>query len=178
MGYAGAGLASQGLQPPKLAARSIPIRIPAPVVCVTILTAGVTIRLWPTTRPWSTGVRKRGFFGCSRRIPPHRVRNTFTGDPEDWSFSQGTISFWFKRDTIFYGDGSSSGDRLWGQNVNMESRFNSTGTIFSLDWGSGGNAEGAINAANPFTGIGTWYFIAITWADATDHLQVYWGNET
>jgi hypothetical protein len=99
-------------------------------------------------------------------------------DPEDWSSSQGTISFWFKRDTIFYGNGSSSGDRLWGQDVNMETRFNSTGANFFLDWGSGGNAESAINAVNPFTGVDPWYFIAITWDDTTDQLHVYWGDES
>jgi hypothetical protein len=100
------------------------------------------------------------------------------GADEDWSSSQGTISFWFKRDSTNYGDGSSSGDRLWGQNVNMETRFNNTGSNFYLDWGSGGNAEGAINVANPFTVAGTWYFIAITWDDATDQVKVYSGNES
>ncbi|MFC1877052.1 LamG-like jellyroll fold domain-containing protein, partial [Thermodesulfobacteriota bacterium] len=97
-------------------------------------------------------------------------------DDEDWSSSQGTISFWFKRDNKFYGDGGFSGDRLWGQNINMETRFNSSGTFF-LDWGSGGNAESAISIADPFPGTGTWYFIAITWDDVADHLYVYSGNE-
>jgi hypothetical protein len=60
----------------------------------------------------------------------------------------------------------------------METRFNATGNNFFLDWGSGGNAEGAINTANPFTEAGTWYFIAITWDDTTDQLRVYTGDET
>jgi hypothetical protein len=60
----------------------------------------------------------------------------------------------------------------------METRFNATGTNFYLDWGVGGNAEGAIAVANPFTGLGTWYFIAITWDDTTDQLRVYAGDET
>jgi hypothetical protein len=59
----------------------------------------------------------------------------------------------------------------------METRFTGiTGSNFFLDWGTGG--ESAINAANPFTIAGTWYFIAITWDDPTNQLKVYSGNET
>ena len=180
MGYAGAGLTSNGLQPPKLAVEIDTFPNPgAGSVCPNSSNSRrddepvanhTALVYWgeQTVGSLNTG---GGYIRIGSATPS-------TGDPEDWSSSQGTISFWFKRDDDFYGDGGTSGGRLWGQNVNMESRFNSTGTIFYLDWGSGGNAESAINAVNPFTGVGTWYFIAITWDDTTDQLQVYWGDET
>jgi len=85
---------------------------------------------------------------------------------EDWSNNTvncdtgwcGTLSFWFKRDTISYG-GSSSGDRLWGQHGNMEMRFSSTGSSIVLDWGGD-----PLTFNNPFTRTDTWYFVAISWA--------------
>ncbi len=178
MGYAGPGLSSDGLQPPKLAVEIDTYPNPgAGSVCGSDsryddepVANHAALVYWGEETVGSLDAQG-GYIRIGSAAPTD-------DDDEDWSSSQGTISFWFKRDTIFYGDGNASGDRLWGQSANMETRFNNTGSNFYLDWGSGGNAEGAINAANPFNGAGTWYFIAITWDDATDQLIVYWGNET
>jgi hypothetical protein len=95
------------------------------------------------------------------------------GDPEDWSSIQGTISFWFRRDTINYGAGSS-GDRMWGQNANMEMRFANSGNDIVLDWGT----TSALTGANPFTQADKWYFLAIVWNETNGHLEMYWGDES
>jgi len=182
MGYAGPGLSSNGLQPPKLA-----------VEIDTYPNSGAGNVCGGDSRRDDTPVANHAalvYWGeetigsLSAQGGHLRIGSAAPAinDPEDWSSSKGTISFWFKRDTIFYDNGSSSGDRLWGQDANMETRFNSAGTTFYLDWGFGGNNEGAIGthsiAANPFTVAGTWYFIAITWDDAADQLKVYSGDET
>jgi hypothetical protein len=175
MGYAGPGLSSNGLQPPKLAVEIDTYPNPgAGNVCGSNSRRDDGDANHAALVYW--GEETVGSFDAQGGYLRIGSAAPFTGDPEDWSSPQGTISFWFKRDNVFYGDGGSSGDRLWGQNVNMETRFNSTGSNFSLDWGAGG--ENAINTTNPFTGIDTWYFIAITWNDATDQLKVYSGNET
>ncbi len=184
MGYSGPGLSSNGLQSPKLAVEIDTFPNPgAGNVC------GDDSRndYEPVPNPspnhaalvyW--GEETVGSLDAQGGYLRIGSASPSIGDDEDWSSPQGTISFWFKRDTIDYGDGSSSGDRLWGQNINMETRFNNTGSNFYLDWGSGGNAESAINAANPFTVAGTWYFIAITWDDddLINDLKVYWADET
>jgi type II secretory pathway pseudopilin PulG len=97
------------------------------------------------------------------------------GDPEDWSSAQGTISFWFKRDTIRYAPDNTSGDRMWGQHANMEMRFDNTGNDLALDWGT----DTALSISNhPFTIEGKWYFIAITWDEVAHTLRMYHGDET
>ncbi len=98
-----------------------------------------------------------------------------TGGTEDWSSTQGTISFWFKRDSIRYGIDSSTGDRMWGQNANMEMRFENSGNDLAIDWG--GNDSLTVTN-HPFTVAGTWYFIAITWNESTNTLRIYSGDET
>ena len=112
------------------------------------------------------------------------------GGPEDWSAAgQGTISFWFKRDTILYGNGGTTGDRLWGQDINMEMRFSGDpGHEFALDWG--GNNSLVVDATtstynnvpgnfhHPFTVAGKWYFIAVAWDETNNFLRVYHGDET
>lgn len=177
MGYAGPGLSSNGLQPPKLAVEIDTYPNPgAGDVCGgdsryddEPVANHSALVYWGEETIGSFDAQG-GHLRIGSASPP-------VGDPEVWSSSQGTISFWFKRDTIFYGDGNTSGDRLWGQSGNMEIRFTgTTGSNFFLDWGTGG--ESAINAANPFTVAGKWYFIAITWDDIADQLQVYWGDES
>ena len=179
IGYSGPGLSSNGLQPPKLAVEIDTYPNPgAGNVCGDDsrnddepVANHAALVYWGEETTGSLDAQG-GYLRIGAASPP-------IGADEDWSTPQGTISFWFKRDAIFYGDGNSSGDRLWGQNANMETRFTgTTGANFFLDWGTGGNAEGAINTANPFTGAGTWYFIAITWDDALDQLKVYSGNES
>jgi hypothetical protein len=186
MGYAGAGLSSNGLQPPKLAVEVDTYPNPgAGNVCLcaggdgddsrrddTPVANHAALVYWGEETVGSLST-DGGYLRIGSATPA-------TGDNEDWSSSQGTISFWFKRDATFYGDGGSNGDRLWGQDVNMETRFNSTGTNFALDWGSGGNSEGAIDTGNEFTATNTWYFIAITWDDddLINDLKVYWADET
>ncbi len=186
MGYAGAGLSSNGLQPPKLAVEIDTYPNPgAGGVCSgdgnnsrrddASVANHAALVYWGEETIGSINTQG-GHLRIGSATP-------FTDDPEDWSSPKGTISFWFKRDTIRYDDDdppstNDSGDRLWGQNINMETRFDSTGTNFFLDWGSGGNSESAITAANLFTGIGTWYFIAITWDDddLINDLKVYWAD--
>jgi len=99
-----------------------------------------------------------------------------TGHPEDWSSPMGTISFWFKRDTIESTNDASTGDRMWGQSVNMEMRFTGNGgtlSDFVLDWGG----SGTISATNPFTDENKWYFLAISWNETNEHLNIFWGDE-
>ncbi|RLD67134.1 MAG: hypothetical protein DRI98_12875, partial [Bacteroidetes bacterium] len=97
------------------------------------------------------------------------------GDPEDWSSSQGTISFWFKRDTIRYGNNTNYGDRMWGQNANMEMRFSiGGGSNLVLDWG--GNDSLTVSN-HPFTVADKWYFLAIAWDESTNTLSFYAGDE-
>ena len=181
MGYSGPGLSSNGLQPPKLAVEIDTYPNPgAGNVCDVNLDSRyddeplanhAALVYWGEETVGSLNAQG-GYMRIGSASPSK-------GDDEDWSSLQGTISFWFKRDTIFYGDGNLSGDRLWGQAANLETRFNSDGTTFYLDWGIGSSPEGenAIVAANPFTEAGKWYFIAITWDDTADRLQVYAGDE-
>lgn len=93
----------------------------------------------------------------------------------NWASTEGTISFWFKRDTIYYGNGFSTGDRLWGQNGNMEVRFSSDGQDLILDWGS---TNSLTRYNHPFKTLGKWYFFVITWDENNKHLDMYWGDES
>ncbi|MBW2612754.1 MAG: hypothetical protein JRE12_10405, partial [Deltaproteobacteria bacterium] len=185
LGYAGPGLSiaeggvEKGIKPPKIALEIDTFPNPgAGSICSSNSRNDgppeanhIALDYWGEDTPGSLDAVGGSYMRIGSESPAD-------GSPEDWSSTVGTISFWFKRDTTNYGDGTSSGDRLWGQDANMETRFDSTGTTFNLDWGSGGNAEGAIAAGNPFTGVGTWYFMAITWDDDTERLQVFWGDET
>jgi len=95
--------------------------------------------------------------------------NPDNGDSEDWSSLQGTISFWFKRDDI------RSTDRLWGQHNSMEILLREPGHTLRLDWGDEyGNWT---IADHPFQIDGIWYFIAITWDETSNVMQVYYGDE-
>ena len=105
------------------------------------------------------------------------------GGLEDWSSPvtlQGTISFWFKRDVINYGDGLSSGDRMWGQSPNMEMRFANAGNDLVLDWGANDSitTNDLAPFQHPFTVAGKWYFLAISWNETSNNLRMYAGDET
>jgi len=79
----------------------------------------------------------------------------------DWGSTSGTISFWVQWDTV--------ANRPWGQHENMETRI--SGTNLVVDWG----AAGSLTSTTSFT-AGNWYFIAITWNEATDTLSMYVGD--
>lgn len=83
------------------------------------------------------------------------------GSP-DWGSTSGTISFWVKWDTL--------ANRPWGQHENMETRI--TGSNLVIDWG----AASSLTSITSFT-AGNWYFIAITWNEATDNLSLYVGDQ-
>ena len=100
-----------------------------------------------------------GFLRIGSATPPN-------GADEDWSSFQGTISFWFKRNTL------RSTDRIWGQNSDMEARFD--GGNFVLDWGD----DNSLVTSNPFTTPGKWYFIAIIWNELDNYLRLCYGDET
>ena len=165
LGYAGPGL-DDGLQPPKLAIEFDTYPSPgAGDIC-----AGNSRRdhtpganhlaavYWGEETPGSFDA-KGGYLSLGSA---------------DWASHQGTITFWFKRDSINDGNGSTTGNRLWGQNGNMEMRFSSDGEDLFLDWG----VSAALSAyGHPFTEVDTWYFIAITWNDTNGHLDLYWGSE-
>jgi len=80
----------------------------------------------------------------------------------DWGSTTGTISFWVKFDTV--------ANRPWGQHDNMESRI--FGTNLCLDWG----ASDSLISTTSFT-ADEWYFIAITWNEFTNDLNLYVGDE-
>jgi hypothetical protein len=178
MGYAGAGLSSDGLQPPKLA---------------------VEIDTYPNTGAGNVcgGDSRRDsedpdvanhaalVYWGEEAIGSFDAQSTsnFMADgggylslgTSDWRSPQGTISFWFKRDTIRYSATTASGDRMWGQSGNMEMRFvGSSGNDLALDWG--GNTLTITN--HPYTVAGKWYFMAIVWDESLDDLIVYYGDET
>jgi len=191
LGYAGPGLSTgdqTGLEPPKLALELDTYPNPgAGSICgsnsrvddvdATNYPLGanhMALDYWgvgsATDTPGSLDARGGGATGGYMRIGSATPVN---GSDEDWSSSQGTISFWFKRDTIVYG-GGSSGDRMWGQNSNMEMRFANSGNDIVLDWGS----DDAFVGANPYTQAGKWYFMAIAWNEAGSLLEIYWADET
>ena len=183
LGYAGAGLTSNGLQPPKLAVEidTFPNSGSGDVCADNSRrddgNANHTAMVyWGEDVLGSFDAQSTSNFladgGGYLRIGAAAPIN---GDPEDWSSSQGTISFWFKRDTIRYGPDNASGDRLWGQHANMEVRFTSTGNAIELDWGS----DTALSiSGHPFTIAGKWYFMAITWDEVAHILRMYHGDET
>ena len=105
------------------------------------------------------------------------AQNPNDGDPEDWSSSAGTISFWFNRLTKTTTNTSDVGDRMWGQDGDMEMRFSgANGSEINLDWGQGG--QGAIqNLVHTFTQTNHWYFMAITWNDNTNVIRIYWADQ-
>ncbi len=83
------------------------------------------------------------------------------GNP-DWGSTSGTISFWIQWDTV--------ANRPWGQHTDMEARM--SGTNLVLDWGG----DNSLTSSTSFTS-GQWYFIAITWNEATNELTLYVGDE-
>lgn len=187
LGYAGKGSSSNGLQPPKIGVEIDTYPNPgAGNVCGsnsrrddTPVANHAAVVYWGEevlgsfeARSTSNYIADGGGFLLIGSSSPS------DGDPEDWSSTQGTISFWFKRDTIRYAPNSASGDRMWGQNANMEMRFSggdpSPPGDFALDWG-GDSSLTIIN--HPFTDAGKWYFLAITWNESTHTLRVYYGDE-
>ncbi len=87
----------------------------------------------------------------------------------DWGSTEGTISFWVKRDTI------SSSDRYWGQHNDMEIRYSSGNLI--LDWGYYSGGSSTISVSDPLTETDKWYFVAVAWNESTNQLRLYVGDE-
>ncbi len=83
------------------------------------------------------------------------------GSP-DWGSPSGTISFWIRWDTV--------ANRPWGQHGEMEMRFFSASLI--LDWGG----TSSLTSSTSFV-PGQWYFLAVTWNEQTDNLQLYVGDQ-
>jgi len=172
MGYAGAGLAGNGLQPPKLAVEIDTYPNPGGGnVCLCPGGDGDDSRR--DDEPVANhaglvywGEETIGSFDAMSTSNQKANGGGYLNISDDWSSSQGTISFWFMRDT------ARSTDRFWGQNTNMEMRL--SGSNIVLDWGN----QDALIFANPFTVAGTWYFIAITWDETGNVLRLYYSDET
>jgi len=190
LGYAGPGLSGDGLKPPKIALEIDTFPNPgAGSICGSNsrndgppAANHIALDYWGagtlTNAPGSLDATG-GYMRIGSATPSN-------GNPEDWSSAQGTISFWFKRDTIFYGDGSFSGDRMWGQAADMEMRFSSNGYDLFLDWGgdealkiiAGKSTYSSGLYNHPFITPDKWYFMAITWNETNGHLTMYWGDES
>jgi hypothetical protein len=175
MGYAGAGLSSDGLKPPKMAVEIDTFPNPgAGNICDGDSRRDDGNANHAALVYW--GEETIGSFDTADGNGYLRIGSASpaNGAPEDWSSTQGTISFWFKRDPAQYGDGSISGDRMWGQHGNMEIRFENSGLDLGIDWGD----NGSLTISNhPFTVDGKWYFLAITWDESTDILRFYSGDD-
>lgn len=195
LGYAGPGLSGDGLESPKIALEFDTYPNPgAGSICSSNSRRDDTNAVdYPDGANhvamdyWGTGdsSAQPGSFDADGGYLRVGSSSPGNGDPEDWSSTSGTISFWFKRDTIDYGNGASSGDRMWGQSANMEMRFSGySGYDFVLDWG-GTNSITAANSSysdgsynHPFHEAGKWYFMAITWNETSKILRVYYGDES
>jgi len=77
----------------------------------------------------------------------------------------GTISLWLKFDT------AGPNGRFWGQDGNFETRWSTNRLV--LDWGTDTSLTGTKSSWL----ADHWYFIAITWDQATNTLAIYWGDE-
>lgn len=88
-----------------------------------------------------------------------------SGGSTSFASAAGTISLWLKFDT------ANPNGRFWGQDGNFETRWSTNRLV--LDWGTDTSLTGTKSSwlANH------WYFIAITWDQATNTLAIYWGDE-
>ena len=77
----------------------------------------------------------------------------------------GTISLWLKFDT------AGPNGRFWGQDGNFETRWSFNRIV--LDWGT----DTVLTGTKASWLADHWYFIAITWDQATNTLAIYWGDE-
>lgn len=80
----------------------------------------------------------------------------------NWGSTAGTISFWICWDTI--------GNRPWGQNNDMETRFSASSLV--IDWGYANSL-----ISNASFASARWYFIAIVWNENDDELCLYIGDQ-
>ena len=172
MGYAGAGLASEGLQSPKIG-----------IEIDTYPNPGVGNMCDGDSRRDDTPVANHlaaVYWGEETPGSFDAMGGWISLGAEDWSSNTdtcgsgdycGTLSFWFKRDTENYGD-ETSGDRLWGQHTNMEIYFSSDGSDLLLDWGD----TESLTMPNPFTQLGKWYFVHISWREG-HRLRFSWGDK-
>ncbi|UCH04172.1 MAG: hypothetical protein JSW05_11420, partial [Candidatus Thorarchaeota archaeon] len=87
------------------------------------------------------------------------------GGLADFGSPEGTISLWIKWD-----DTGPHG-RFWGQDFEFETRWSANRLI--LDWGSDNTLQGSKTDWTP----GHWYFIAITWDEDSDTIEIFWGDE-
>ena len=178
MGYAGPGLSSNGLQPPKLAVEIDTYPESRCRQCVRRATAGATMNLWPTIPPWFTGVKKASVLLMLRAdtfvSDPHHLPmgSPRTGAPPKEPSASGSNAIPFSTVTEIRAV-TGCGDRTPTWKPVFPAHRLKFFPRLGYRW-----MQGAINTANPFTGAGTWYFIAITWDDATDQLKVYSGNQT
>ncbi len=88
------------------------------------------------------------------------------GGSADFGSSEGTISMWIKWDS------TAPNGRFWGQHFDFETRW-ASGQI-ALDWGGDSSLQGSKSDWEP----DHWYFIAITWDENSDTIEVFWGDET
>lgn len=83
----------------------------------------------------------------------------------DFSSPEGTISMWIKWDV------TAPHGRFWGQDYDFETRW-SSGRIV-LDWGSDTTFQGIKSDWES----DHWYFIAITWDESANSIEIFWGDE-
>ncbi|MFX1483039.1 MAG: hypothetical protein ACFFCP_07605 [Promethearchaeota archaeon] len=88
-----------------------------------------------------------------------------TGGSADFSSPSGTISLWIKWDV------TAPNGRFWGQDYDFETRW--SGNRLVLDWGG----DTTIQGLKSDWVTDQWYFIAITWNEATNFIGLYWGDE-
>jgi len=88
-----------------------------------------------------------------------------SGGSTSFASAAGTISLWLKFDT------AGPNGRFWGQEGDFETRWSSNRLV--LDWGT----DTALTGTKSSWLADHWYFIAITWDQATNTLAIYWGDE-
>jgi len=87
------------------------------------------------------------------------------GGSADFGSPEGTISLWTKW------DGTAPNGRLWGQDFDFETRWSSGRLV--LDWGSDTTFQCSKDDWEP----DHWYFIAISWDEDSDTIEIFWGDE-
>jgi len=87
------------------------------------------------------------------------------GGSADFGSPEGTISLWIKW------DGTAPNGRLWGQDFEFETRWSSGRLV--LDWGGDNTLLGSKNGWDS----NHWYFIAITWDEDSNTIEIFWGDE-